>query len=294
MNAKFVTSCVVSLLLACGLSVEAGVTGKALREALEFAGRKFGKEVAEEGAERLSVRMTRLAAQHGDDLVATALKRVGPRAGRVVEEAGEHGGLALKLLARHGDDVLPVVGKATALRAVARYGDDAATALMKHGAVGEKVIEQFAKEGAEAMAKVAPQNGRRLAMLAAEGQLKPELLTVVRQYGDGACEFIWKNKGALATGAVLATFVASPEPFLDGAQNLTLGIAEAAVKPLAEVPKAVAAEAAAKTNWTLLFILGTVVLGVLGFAWLRPLLKIGKLAERCAEVAEDRPSNSKP
>ena len=72
MYAKLVRSWIVLLTLACGLSAEAGVTGKALREALEYAGRKFGKEVAEEGAERLSLRMTRLAAQHGDKGVLEA------------------------------------------------------------------------------------------------------------------------------------------------------------------------------------------------------------------------------
>lgn len=246
---------------------EGGFTGKALREALEYAGRKFTKEVAEEGAERLSVRMTQLAAKHGDDLVAAALRRVGPRAGRVAEQAGEHGKLALKLLAKHGDDALPLVGKATALRTVARYGDDAAAAIVKHGAVGEKVVEQFAKEGAEALAKVTPQNGRRLAMMAAEGQLKPELMTVVARYGDEACDFIWRNKGSLAVGAALATFVASPEPYLEGTQQLVSTVAEAAVKPMAEVPKAVAAEAAANTNWTPIVIGLIVAAGLVGWRW---------------------------
>jgi len=242
---------------------EAGVASRAIREAIEFAGKKFGKEVAEEGVERMAVKMTQLAAKHGDDVVVAAFKKVGPQAGRIVSEAGEHGGVALRLLAKHGDDALPIVAKATTLKAVAHYGDDAATAILKHGNVGEEIIERFAHEGAEALAKVTPQNGRRLAILAAEGQLKPELVSVVSRYGDEACDFVWRNKGSLAIGAALTAFVASPEEFLDGTRELTATVAEAtiqplaeaAVRPLAEVPKAVAAEVARNTNWTLLAVL---------------------------------------
>ena len=51
-------------------------------------------------------KMTRLAASHGDEVVVGAFKKVGPRAGRVASEAGEHGGIALKIMAKHGDGPL--------------------------------------------------------------------------------------------------------------------------------------------------------------------------------------------
>jgi hypothetical protein len=262
------------------VSANAGVASKAIQEALEFASQKFGKEVAKEGAERLSVRIVRLAAKHGDDIVAAALKKVGPRAGRVVAEAGEHGGLALRLLAQHGDDALPLVARATALNTVARYGDNAAAALIKHGAVGEKFVERFAIEGAQALVKVTPRNGRRLAMMAADGQLKPELMTVITKYGDRACEFIWTNKGALTVATALAAFVASPGDFLDGTQKLTAIVAEAAIKPLAEVPKTIAAEAAKNMNWTLLVFVATVVLGALTYFRMSAGRRLSRLTER--------------
>jgi len=238
------------LALASGVVItgpaNAGIRTKAIQEAFEFVSKKFGKEMAEEGVENVSSRMMRLAATHGDEVVAKAFKRVGPRAGKIVGEAGEQGGLAVRLLAKHGDEALPLVTEQATLQAVARYGDDAATAVLKHGSVGEQLIEQFAEQGAHALAGVTPQNGRRLAMMAADGALKPELLTVVSRYGDEACDFIWRNKSALATGAVLATFIASPEPYLQGAERLTATVADAAVKPLANVPGIVAAN----TNWT--------------------------------------------
>lgn len=249
------------------LSADAGVRTKLVREAAEFVSKKFAREAAEEGAERLSKGMLRLASKHGDQVVAAAFRRVGPRAGKIATEAGEHGGVALRLLATHGDDALPLVMKGSALKAISRYGDDATTAILRHGHVGEQFVEKFAKGGAEALANVSPRNGRRLAMMAAEGQLKPELLTVVRKYGDECCEFIWSNKLALATGAVLATFVASPEPYLKGTERLVSKVADTAVKPLAEVPKVVASEAAARTNWTPIVVCMLVVIGIWCLRW---------------------------
>ncbi|MBS0263102.1 MAG: hypothetical protein JSS02_14255 [Planctomycetes bacterium] len=259
---------VAAVYLLAALRADAGVRSKAVQEAVEFVSKKFGKEAAEEGIELLSSKMVRLAAQHGDDVVVTAFKKVGPRAGKIVSEVGEqNSGLALRLLAKHGDEAVAIVGKRSALGAVARYGDDAAEAILKHGSVGEQLVETFAREGAEALVKVTPQNGRRLAMLAADGTMKPELMSVVTRYGDEACEFIWRNKGALATGAVLATFVASPEPYLEGTQQLVSTVAEAAVKPLADVPRVVAAEAAANTNWTPIVVCLFVGLGLWVWRW---------------------------
>jgi hypothetical protein len=62
-------------------------------------------------------------------------------------------------------------------------------------------------------------------MVAQDGLLtasarSPELLPVIRQYGDEAMDFIWKNKGALVVTSVLATFLADPQVYLSGAKEL--------------------------------------------------------------------------
>lgn len=251
-------SCVCVVLLLAVSPAEAGIISKGIREAVEFASRKFGKEVAEEGTERLAGKMMQLAARHGDDVVAAALKKVGPRAGKIAAEAGEHGGVALRLLAKNGDAALPLVTRAASLKAVARYGDNAAAALLKHGHIGETLVERLGKEGVEALAKVTPRNGRRLAMMAADGGLKPELMSVVTRYGDEACDFIWRNKGALAVGTTLTVFLASPEQFMRGTQQLAETAGDVAVKPLLELPKTIFSH----INWTLLAILAAIVFGV--------------------------------
>ena len=141
---------------------------------------------------------------------------------------------------------------------MARYGDDAAVAIIKHGTVGEQLVGQFAEEGAEALVKVTPRNGRRLAMMAAEGELKPELVQVISKYGNPACDFIWENKGALAVGATLTAFVTSPGPFLEGTQKLTAAVADATVKPLV-------VGVANNTNWTLILLGVLAVLAIAGY-----------------------------
>jgi hypothetical protein len=258
MKSKLLTCTVLVAALLGGTPVQAGVMTKAVREALEYVGKKFTRQVAEEGGERVAVRLTRLAAKHGDEVVANAFRKVGPRAGRLVEEAGDQGGIALGLLAKHGEEAIPLIARSSALGTVARYGDDAALAIIKHGTVGEQLVGQFAKDGAEALTKVTARNGRRMSMMAAEGQLQPELVQVISRYGNPACDFIWRNKGALAVGAALTAFTTSPGAFLEGTQKLTSAIADATVKPLA-------VGVANNTNWTLLVVIATSILIVLGY-----------------------------
>lgn len=248
------------ILVSMAMPAQAGVGSKAISEAVEYAGKKFGKEIAEEGAERLTASMMQLAARYGDDVVAAAVRKVGPRAGRIATEAGEHGGVALRLLGQYGDDAIPIVSRAASLNAVARYGDDVAGTLIKHGSVGQQILERLGVQGAEALGKVGQQNGRRMAMMAAEGELKPELLAVITRFGDEACSFVYRNKGALAVGATLTAFVTSPEEFLNGTKALTGVLVDATIKP-------VVTEAARKTNWTAILIVIVIIAGALAGAW---------------------------
>jgi len=52
----------------------------------------------------------------------------------------------------------------------------------------------------------------------------------------------------LATGAILATFLAHPEPFINGAQHLAGSVASAAGDVVGKTTQAIAAQA----NWTAL------------------------------------------
>lgn len=246
---------VVLLTSAPASSVQAGVASTVIQEAVEFTARKFSREVAEEGVERLAAKMSALAARHSEDVVVQAFKRVGPRAGKLVSEAGEHGDDLLRLLARHGDAAIPLATRKTSLGLVREFGEEAGEACIRHGTIAEPIIEQFGGAGAEALTNVSDRSARQLAMLAQEGTLKPEMIDVVIRYGDKACAFLWKNKGTVAGGAVMASFLANPEQYLDSAETIAAKALDVTVKPLAS-------EAAARTNWTAVVLLGMSGLGV--------------------------------
>lgn len=224
-------------------SVEAGVRDKMIQEAVEATLKKMGRETASETIETLTKRTTQLATKYGDEGVE-AVNKVGFKVFRYVEEAGPNGELVVKLMAKRGDDAVWVVQQKNRVAIFAKYGDDAAEAMIKHKEIVEPVIESLGKPAAAAMSKISSQNARRLAIMSGDGELarigrSDELLGVVGKYGDGAMDFIWKNKGALATATVLAAFLADPEPFINGAKDLASVVAE----PIAR-----------NTNWTLVFI----------------------------------------
>lgn len=220
-------------------AARADLRTKAAREAAEYVMKKFGVEVAQEGTEALSRRIAQAAARHGDDAVS-AVRRVGPKALALADEAGDQAPRALSLLSRHGDDAaLWVLERPNGLKLLSRYGDDAAEVLIKHRGVAEPLIEGIGGPAVKALGSVGPQGGRRIAMMAGSGELAaigrtPELMDVVSRHGDRAMDFIWRNKGALTVGTTLTAFLANPEPFLDGANQLAGTVAESTVKPAVE------------------------------------------------------------
>lgn len=246
----------------------AGVSSKAAREAAEFVLRKFGQEAEEQGLQRLTRKIEQLGLKYGDDAVS-AVKKVGPRALRYLDEAGEGGVEAARLLARYGDDAVWVVSKKNRLALAAKYGDDAAEAMIKQGQIAEPLIQSLGKPAAESLKTVSKQNARRLAMMAEDGTLKKlgrtdELLSVVGRFGDRGMDFVWRNKGVLVLGTALAAFLAHPEPFIDGTVELTKAATEGIGAPLAK-------EIGKNSNWTTVLPLFAAVGALLiGFKlWLR-------------------------
>lgn len=242
------------------IAAQAGISSKAAREAAEFVLRKFGKEAEEQGLQTLTTKIESLGLKYGDDAVA-AVKKVGPRTFRYVDEAGENGLQSVKLLARYGDDAVWVVCKKNRLALFAKYGDDAAEAMIKQGKIAEPLIESLGQPAASALKTVSRQNGRRLAIMAEEGTLEgigrtDELLRVVSKYGDRGMDFVWRNKGALAVAAALTSFLANPQPFIDGTVELSGAVAEGVGAPLAK-------EVGKSANWTLVLPVLAAVVGLL-------------------------------
>ncbi len=228
----------------------AGVASTAIRETTDVVMRKFGKEVAEESVEAVSKRIAEAGAKYGAEGLE-AIGKVGPRAfGKITVEAGEHASEAVKLTAKFGEQAVWVISKPRGLAVFVKYGEEAATAVMKHPGVAEGAVEHLGVPAARALNSVGSAEARRLGMMIEDGAIRAGeqsagLLGVVEKYGDKAMGFIWKHKGALAVGATLAAFLHDPEPFIQGGKDFVV-----------ETIKPVGVEIAKRTNWTPVIIVG--------------------------------------
>jgi len=236
----------------------AGAKTQAAKEAAEYVLRKFGKDAAAEGAEKLTVRIESLALKYGDDAVL-AVRKGGPRALRAIEKSGRYGPSATALLSRQGDKALWIVENPRRLKLFAAYGDEAAEAMLKHKGLAEPLVSAFEKPAARALAAVDGQNARRLSMLAESGELAKigrtdALLDTIARYGNRGMDFVWKNKKALAVGAVLTAFLADPQPFIDGTAELADGFA----RPVVET---IGGEVARRADWTWIGVTATAAIG---------------------------------
>lgn len=237
-------------------TVRADVASKVAQETAEFVLKKFGKKVLTEGTETFAKKITASTLRHGDDVI-NAVRRVGPSALALADDAGEQAPKVLRLLSKHGDDAAVWVAKRPAgMKLLSKYGDDAAEVLIKHKGLAEPVLEQFGAPAVNALGAIGPRGGRRLAMMAEGGELAtigrtPELMQVITRHGDAAMDFIWRNKGALAVGTTLTAFLARPEAFIDGSNQLAGTIGDVAVKPLVQET----GRAISSLIWALLVIL---------------------------------------
>ena len=219
--------------------VRADLASKAAQETAEFVLKKFGKKVLTEGTETFAERISASVLRHGDDVIS-AVRRVGPSALSLADEAGEQAPKILRLLSKHGDNAAVWVARRPgAMKLLSKYGDDAAEVLVKHKGLAEPVLEKLGAPAVNALGAIGPRGGRRLAMMAEAGELSaightPELMQIVSRHGDAAMDFIWRNKGALAVGTTLTAFVANPEAFINGTNQLASTVGETAVKPLVQ------------------------------------------------------------
>jgi len=250
--AKILAVAAVLCVIAC-TDARADLASKAAQETAEFVLKKFGKKVLTEGTETFAERITASALRHGDDVIR-AVRRVGPGALSLADEAGEQAPKVLRLLSKHGDDAAVwVIRRPAGMKLVSQYGDDAAEMLIKHKGLAEPVLEKLGAPAVDALRAVGPQGGRRLAMMTEAGELSalgrtPELMHVITRHGDAAMEFIWRNKGALAVGTSLTAFLAKPEAFIDGTNRLTETVAQNVVKPVVQET----AHAVSSLIWTVL------------------------------------------
>jgi hypothetical protein len=229
------------LLLVVSLAVP-GVTGPLLAQSA--AARRIAREIIEvfgrETIERAEPRIARLVEEYGEEAVR-ALRRAGPPGVEVLEKFGSTGA---KILGRWGEEgvrLLAVEGEAAGAL-MARLGDEAVEFMIRHPGAGRDLLEQF---GAQALRAPVSTSSvvtlNRLSEPIRSSGRSAEIFGVIERFGDRACEFLWRNKGTVFAGALLASFLADPRPYLEGVKQLVV-----------EPASGVLAEAARRTNWTAL------------------------------------------
>jgi len=238
-------ACLIVLSLLCAQSAAAR---RVAREVVESFGR--------EAVEAAEPRVLRLVESYGDD-AARVLRRVGPPGIQALERFGAPG---LRILSRFGDDgvrLLAVEGEA-AVAALARYGDEAVGLMIRHPGVGREVLATF---GAPVLRTTLRTDSMvtlgRLSDPIRQSGRSAEILAVIEKYGDRACDFLWRNKGTIFLGTVLAAFLHDPQPYIEGARQLV-------VAPASQL----AHDAASRTNWTLVTISALLIASAwLGLRW---------------------------
>ena len=130
------------LILAYYSTVQAGVQSKAVREAAEYLLERLPKEVGEESVETLTQKIGKYGAKYGDDAI-DAIRRAGPRAFTLLDDAGENAPEVVRLLNRYGNDAVWVASKPRNLAVFVKHGDEAAEAMIKHPGIAAPAIEKF-------------------------------------------------------------------------------------------------------------------------------------------------------
>lgn len=225
---RFLAYVGIAVALFVPLSGAAGLITSTSRDVAESIFAKFGKGAAGNSVDNITVAIKNVIDRYGDD-AAPLLRSSGHTGFQALETAGNKAPEVIKLYVRRGDEALWVISHPNRLAIFIKHGDSAADALIKHPGLADSLVERFGDDAATALTAISKPSAQRLAMVADEGLLtastrSADLLPVIRQYGDVAMEFIWKNKGALAVASVLGTFLSDPKPYISGVSELAVPV----------------------------------------------------------------------
>jgi hypothetical protein len=214
----------LATLMLCAQLAFAGPTSTALRDTSEWIVKKFGAGAAGRTVDEVAVATAKVVARHGEEALPL-LRSMGHAGFEVLEQAGERSNVVLKFFGRRGEEAAWLVAQPSKLKILLQHGEAAADALLKHPGIADDLVARFGSRAVAPLNALEREGAQRMAMAAREGlfEAAPQsgaLLDVIGKYGQRAMDFIWRNKGALATGAVLVTFLQQPEAYINGAKQL--------------------------------------------------------------------------
>ena len=167
---RIVALALLVVILGQSVPADAGVATSAIRETSEFILKKFGKGVAGETAEQIASKTTKVLAKHGDECLPL-LRRSGHAGFQALEEAGEQAPDVIKLFAKRGDEAVWIISQPKKLTIFLKHGDTAAEALLKHPGIADDLIEKYGINAGSALTRVSRTQAQRLSMMAADGTL---------------------------------------------------------------------------------------------------------------------------
>ena len=205
---------------------EAGFGSAAIKEVAEELMILIGRKAGTEAVELIVVRVTRVSAKYGEKEVLLALKKAGSLGLEAIERAvGKDAPNVVKILSRHGSEGLVVVERESAMRLIAKYGDEAGGVIVRHGELAEKMI---AAHGSDAIAAASTLTKRRdilrLAMLADNEAIQatngfPQLLKIIAKHGQRGLTFIWTHRRDLEDAVFLALFIRYCDDYIEGKRH---------------------------------------------------------------------------
>jgi len=153
-----------------GVPALAGPTSAAIRETAEYVMKKFGRGSAGQTVDEVADAATTVVARYGDDALPL-VKNAGHRGFAALDAAGDQAPDVIKLYARKGNEAVRVISEPKKLSIFLKHGDSAADALIKHPGVADDLIAKFGDDASGALNSVSKRSAQRLGMLADEGVL---------------------------------------------------------------------------------------------------------------------------
>lgn len=211
---KYVTAMIIAVLLVIEavmpFSSQASI-GTLLkgagREISEFAARKGGKEVIEEGSKIGSEEAAEFLARYGvlgrrafkivgDDIVELAA-----RFGREgVEMCASHSAAEARFLVKHADEAIPIWRQ---------FGRQGTELMVQHPGIAKPLLDVAGRRGLAVAEKVSEESLVRLTYFSKRISKEnlDEIITWLLAKGDNVMDFLWRHKGKIITGTAVYTLL---------------------------------------------------------------------------------------